>query len=146
MKSMNEVFLLGHVGRDPEVTRTASGKARASFSLATRYAVRGEDGWEERTDWHKVVVFDWQAQRVEAHLRKGDPLVVRGRMSSHRYTDPGGQKRTSWSVVARDLRFLTSRREGSLGPPVTEAPAVGAALPPPSLTPGSSRSGSGVPF
>ncbi len=144
MKSMNEVFLLGHVGRDPEITRTASGKARATFSLATRYAVRADDGWDERTDWHKVVVFDWQAKRVEERLHKGDPLVVRGRMSSHRYTDPDGQKRTSWSVVARELRFLKTRSETDPGDRSTEPAPVGGALPPPQLE--RPQPDNGVPF
>ncbi len=144
MKSMNEVFLLGHVGRDPEVSKTRSGKDRATFSLATSYSIRADDGWDERTDWHKVVVFDWLAKRVEERLRKGDPVMVRGRMSSHKWTDDNGQARVSWSVVAREVSFLRSRRDGEhrdLG----MGPAPGSVAMPPQA-PGEVQPDDDIPF
>ncbi len=111
MKSMNEVFLLGRLGQDPEQSRTAGGKERTTFSLATSYSIRRDDGWDERTDWHRVVAFDWLATKAFDRLRKGDPVVVRGRMSSNKWTDESGKNRVSWSVVARDLSFVAPRRD-----------------------------------
>jgi single-strand DNA-binding protein len=117
MKSINQVILLGHLGQDPEHSQTNSGKELTRFSLATSYSVRVNDDWEERTDWHRVVVFDRLARIASDRLRKGDPIAVTGRISCRKWTDERGQSRTSWSIVARDLSFLRARRDGDSAPP-----------------------------
>ncbi len=132
MKSVNQVILLGRLGQDPEQSRTKTGKERTAFSLATSHSVRVDDGWNERTDWHKVVAFDWLARSASQHLRKGDPVVVVGRLSSHKWTDDQGNPRTSWNVVARELSFPAQSKSREQRTPENEAlPSGPAALPGP---------------
>lgn len=135
MKTVNQVFLLGRLGQDPEHSTTRQGKEQVKFSLATSYSVRVDDGWEERTDWHKVVAFDWQAKAASDRLRKGDPVAVVGRMRSYKYTDEDGKPRVVWSVVARDLSFMAPRREVDRPPAGSYPPTRSVALPPPDLEP-----------
>jgi single-strand DNA-binding protein len=144
MKSINQVFLLGRLGQDPEQSRTASGKDITKFSLATNFNVRVDDGWEPRTEWHKVVAFDWQAKHAAERLTKGDPVCVQGRLSCNKWTDDKGQKRVTWSVIARELTFLSPRRDDAprdlgMGPT-----PPGGALPPP--RPADTQADADIPF
>lgn len=88
-RSVNKIILVGHVGRDPEVRETQSGKKVAHFSLATnRWSTAGgEEG--ERTDWHRVTLWNKQAQFAEEYIRTGDRVYLEGRLEYDAYERDG---------------------------------------------------------
>jgi single-strand DNA-binding protein len=99
---MNRVILIGHVGRDPEIRNTQSGDTIANFSLATSesWNDRASGERKERTEWHRVVVFNSVlAGVVEKYVRKGSHLLVEGTLQTRKWTDQQGIERYSTEVV-----------------------------------------------
>lgn len=108
MSSLNKVFLMGRIGQDPELKYTEAGTAICNVSLATNdYA--GKDK-PEVTTWHRVVFFSKTAELVKEHFKKGDALMVEGRISIRGYETKEGEKRTSYEVVGERLHFLPTNR------------------------------------
>ena len=90
MLNMNRVTLLGHAGRDPEIRNLQNGGKAASFTLATTEKWKGKDGKPaEATEWHRVAVYGPTVEAVEKMLRKGDAVLVEGRISGHRAMEAG---------------------------------------------------------
>lgn len=88
MLNLNRVTLLGHVGRDPEFHSNASGDRAARFSMATTERWKDRDGEpQERTEWHRIVVFGGTVDVVERLVRKGTAVLVEGRLTVREYTD-----------------------------------------------------------
>lgn len=79
-RSINKVILVGNVGRDPEVQITSGGAKVAHLSLATSRRVPRDSGFDERTEWHRLTLWDRLARLAEEYVRKGDRLYVEGRM------------------------------------------------------------------
>ena len=125
--SLNEVRLIGNLGKDPEVRRTEQGGLVAQVSVATRQF----RGGEELTEWHQVVLFDRLAELAEQFLRKGASIFVGGRLQTRRWTDGDGVERWTTEVVADTLQFLGSvKREGAQGQAeAEEARAAGGPVP-----------------
>jgi len=109
--AVNKVILLGNLGKDPEVRYTQTGKAVTSFSIATSERA-GRDG-NERTEWHNIVAWDKLAELCGRLVRKGNKVYVEGRLQTREYTDRDGNKRWSTEVVAREMVFLTTDRDGA---------------------------------
>jgi single-strand DNA-binding protein len=98
---VNNVELIGNLGRDPEIRHTASGKKIATLSIATseswKHSQSGE--WRERTEWHRVVVFsEGLASIAEKHLEKGMKIRVEGKLRTRKWEDQSGQDRYSTEV------------------------------------------------
>lgn len=106
-RSVNKIILVGNVGRDPDVTTTASGKKVAHLSLATSRRVPRADGYEERTEWHRLTLWDANAQLAEEYVRKGDRLYIEGRMEYDSFEMNGVTIPTA-EVVVRELVMLGS--------------------------------------
>ena len=124
--SVNRVFLLGNLGRDPEVRYTQGGTTVANLRIATtERRPDGTGGWQDQTEWHSVVVFGKQADNVKKFLTKGRQVFVEGSLRTRQWQDQQGQKRYSTEVVAQNVQMLGSRAEG--GPPREDA---GATVPP----------------
>lgn len=101
-RSVNKVFLLGNVGKDPEIRTTQAGKRIANLSLATSEVWKDKRTGEqkEQTEWHKVVVFsDGLAGIIEQYTRKGSKLHVEGKLVTRKWQDQAGQDRYSTEVV-----------------------------------------------
>jgi single-strand DNA-binding protein len=79
-RSINKVILVGNAGRDPDVHTTAGGTRVAHVSLATSRRLQREGGLEERTEWHRLTLWDRLAQLADEYVRKGDRLYVEGRI------------------------------------------------------------------
>ena len=78
MASVNKAILIGNLGKDPELRYTPSGQAVASFPLATTERYKDKDGnWQERTDWHNIVVWGRQGETTKEYLSKGCPIPRR---------------------------------------------------------------------
>jgi single-strand DNA-binding protein len=106
-RSVNKLILVGNVGRDPEIQATPGGHKVAHFSLATSRRVPRDNGFEERTDWHRLTVWDRLAELVDEYVRKGDRLYVEGRMAYDSYERNGVTIPTA-EVVVRELVMLGS--------------------------------------
>ena len=107
--ALNKVFLIGNVGKDPEVHYFDSNSRKASFTLATTdRAYRRQDGSEvpERTEWHNIVVWRGLAEVVEKYVKKGSKLFIEGKITSRSYEDKSGQKRYVTEILAENLELL----------------------------------------
>jgi single-strand DNA-binding protein len=121
--SINKVILVGNVGRDPEIRSMQDGTRVANFTLATTDSWRDRNTGEkrERTEWHRVVIFnDALADVVEKYVKKGKRLYVEGALQTRKWTDNSGQERTTTEIVLQKFRgelvLLDGRGEGAGGP------------------------------
>lgn len=110
-RSLNRVELIGNLGRDPEVKHTPSGTPVAKLSIATGYRVKNKtnDQWEERTEWHTVVLWQRLAEVAGEYLKKGSKVYVSGRLSTRSWEDKEKAiTRYSTEVIGEDLLMLTT--------------------------------------
>lgn len=120
MAGINKVILIGNLGKDPELRHTPQGQAVANFSLATSENWTDKSGQkQERTEWHKVVVWGKPAELAAKYLSKGRKAYIEGRLQTRAWDDKEGQKRYTTEVVASTIQFLdsaASRGEHAAGP------------------------------
>ncbi len=116
MASLNKVFLIGNLGADPEVRYTASSSAVANFRIATTEVWNDREGnRQERTEWHRIVVWGKQAEHCGSYLRKGRSVHVEGRIQTREWEDREGQRRYTTEIVADRVTFLGGRGEDGGG-------------------------------
>ena len=121
--SVNKVILIGRLGRDPETRYTSSGQAVCNFSMATDESFKDRSGErQKRTEWHKIVVWAKLGEICQKYLKKGSQIYLEGRIQSRQWDDKDGNKRTSFEIVASEMRML-DKREG--GPATGGAPEGG---------------------
>ena len=125
MAAVNKVILIGNLGRDPEVRYMPSGDAMVNISLATTENWRDKNGEkQEKTEWHRVVMFGKVAEIAGEYLKKGSPAYFEGRLQTRKWTDKEGQDRYTTEIVADRMQMLGSRSGGSArAMPDDEAPA-----------------------
>jgi single-strand DNA-binding protein len=151
--SVNKVILVGNLGKDPEVRTTQDGSKIVNLTLATseNWTDRNSGERKERTEWHRVVIFNDRIGDVaERYLRKGRKVYIEGALQTRKWTDQGGQERYTTEVVIGRFRgelvLIDSQRgeEGAMADgggggyqraPAQQRPAAG----------GGSRSGGGAP-
>ncbi len=109
---LNKIFLMGRLTRDPELRRTASGTAVTSFSLAVDRDFKSQNG-EKETDFIDIVAWRSTAEFVSKYFSKGRMAVVEGRLQIRDWTDRDGGKRRSAEVIADNVYFGDSRRDGA---------------------------------
>ena len=110
---LNHIVLMGRLTRDPELRRTGSGIAVASFRLAVDRDFGPKDGAERETDFIDIVAWRSTAEFVSRFFTKGRMAVVSGRLQMRNWTDKEGNKRTSAEVVADNVYFGDSKRDGA---------------------------------
>jgi single-strand DNA-binding protein len=109
MASVNKVILVGNLGADPEVRYTPSGRAVATFNIATKEQWTGKDGEKtERTEWHKIVAWARLGEICGEYLRKGSQVYVEGRLQTRSWEDKEGNKRYTTEIVAQNMQMLGS--------------------------------------
>jgi len=109
MAGVNKVILIGHLGRDPELTYTPSGLAVARFSLATSERRKTAEGeWADHTEWHRIVVFGKTAENAGQYLTKGRQIYVEGRLQTRNWEKEGVQHYTT-EVIGNNIQFLGKR-------------------------------------
>src|SRR5215475_9710750 len=120
--SVNKVILIGNLGKDPEIRRTQDGRPIASLSVATSETWRDRATGErkEKTEWHRVVIFnEGLAKVVEQYLKKGAKVYIEGQLQTRKYTDQSGVEKYSTEVVLQNfnsnLTMLDGRGGGSAG-------------------------------
>ena len=105
--SVNKVILVGRLGQDPEVRKTPSGAAVANFSVATNESWVDKSGQkQEKTEWHRVVVWGKRAELCQQYLSKGRQVYLEGRLQTRSWDDKDGQKKYSTEVQVQNLQFL----------------------------------------
>lgn len=113
MASLNKVQVIGNLGDDPEVRYTGSGQAVGTLRIATNERWTDKDGQsQERTEWHRVVVWGKQAEQCKEFLSKGRQIYAEGRLQTREWTDREGHKRYTTEIVAQRVLFLGGRGEG----------------------------------
>jgi single-strand DNA-binding protein len=117
--SVNKVILVGNLGRDPEIRRMASGEPVVNLSIATSESWRDKQSGErkERTEWHRVVIFNENLAKVaEQYLKKGSKVYIEGQLQTRKYTDQAGAEKYTTEVVLQrfrgELALLDSRGSG----------------------------------
>lgn len=109
---LNHIVIMGRLARDPELRRTQAGVPVASFRLAVDRDFRDKNTGERATDWIDVVAWRQTGEFVSRYFTKGRMAVVEGRLQIREWTDKEGNRRTSAEVVADNVYFGDSRREG----------------------------------
>jgi single-strand DNA-binding protein len=117
--SVNKVILVGNLGADPEIKRLNSGDPVVNLSVATSESWRDKSSGErrERTEWHRVVIFNENLAKVaESYLKKGAKVYIEGQLQTRKWTDQNGQDKYTTEIVLQrfrgDLQMLDSRGEG----------------------------------
>ena len=141
--SVNKVILIGNLGRDPEVRTLNSGDRVANFTLATSETWRDRASGErrERTEWHRVVIFNDNLVKVaESYLRKGSKVYLEGALQTRKFTDASGAERQATEVVLQKFRgeltmldgrgdAVGARPEGDAGGGFASGPRAAASAP-----------------
>ncbi len=112
-RGLNKVMIIGHLGRDPEMRYTPSGRPVTTFSVATTRTWHSADGERhEDTEWFNVVAWGSLAEICNQYLRKGQQVYVEGRLQTRRWDDDEGRKHFATELVAREMIMLGEAREG----------------------------------
>jgi single-strand DNA-binding protein len=107
-KGVNKVFLLGNVGKDPEIRSTAGGMTIASFTLATADRQKDAQGnWQDKTEWHNLVAFQRTAEVIRDYVKKGTQLFIEGKIQTRSWDDKeSGAKRYKTEILVNELSLL----------------------------------------
>ena len=118
---LNHITIMGRLTRDPEMRSTQSGVSVASFTLAVDRDFSGRDGGEKQTDFIDCTAWRHTAEFVSKYFSKGRMAVVSGRLQIDNYTDNDGNKRKSAKVIADNIYFGDSKKDGATGSQSDEA-------------------------
>ena len=113
---VNKVIILGNVGADPELRYTPAGAAVTNFNIATNESWTDNNSErQERTEWHRIVVWGRLAEICNQYLRKGSKVYVEGRLQTRSWEGQDGQKRYTTEIVAREMQMLDGRGDAEGG-------------------------------
>src|SRR5262245_13447353 len=113
---VNKVILIGNLGADPELRYTPGGQAVADIRLATNESWTDKNGQkQERTEWHRVVMWGRPAEICKQYLTKGSRLYIEGRLQTRSWDDKDGNKKYMNEIVANDFMFLGGKGGGAGG-------------------------------
>ena len=122
MASLNKVFLIGNLTRDPELRYIPSGSAVTSFTVAANRVYKTQTGEKkEEVSFVRVVVWGRMAEVCNDYLKKGRPVFVEGRLQSRSWDGPDGQKRSALEVIATNVQFLNAGTGAGRGQETAEA-------------------------
>ena len=107
---INKVIIVGNLGQDPEIKYTAGGAAVTTLSIATSDSWKDKDSGmdQERTEWHRVVLWRRLAEIAGEYLKKGSKVYIEGQLQTRKW-EQEGQTRYTTEIIARDMQFLDSR-------------------------------------
>ncbi len=129
MAGVNKVILVGNLGNDPEIMTLESGIKMARLSVATNEVYRDKDGErQEKTEWHRVVLWRNKAELAEKYLSKGRQVYVEGRLRTRQYQDKEGNQRYTTEILGDVINFLGGREGGEQqtkqqSPPPSDSPS-----------------------
>lgn len=110
-RGINKVILVGNLGNDPEVRYSNNGAAIANISIATSESWKDKNTGEQqdRTEWHRVVMFNRLGEIAGEYLRKGSQVYIEGKLQTRKWQDQSGQDRYTTEIVANEMQMLGSR-------------------------------------
>jgi single-strand DNA-binding protein len=116
-RGINKVILVGNLGADPETRYMPSGTAVTNLSVATSESWKDKQTGEqnERTEWHKVVMFDRLAEIAAEYLRKGSQVYIEGKLQTRKWQDRDGNDRWTTEIRANEMQMLGGRGGGGMG-------------------------------
>ena len=114
-KGVNKAFLLGHVGKNPEIRSTTGGTLVAASSLATADRQKDQQGnWQDKTEWHNIIAFGRTAEIVRDYVKKGTQLLVEGKIQTRSWNDrESGQRKYRTEILVAQLTLLGGRPDES---------------------------------
>lgn len=115
-RGVNKVILIGNLGRDPEIRYTPNGLAVANVTLATSESWKDKQTGEnvERTEWHRIVMYQRLAEIAGEYLRKGAKIFIEGRLQTRKWQDKtSGQDRYTTEIIADNMQMLDSKGSGT---------------------------------
>jgi single-strand DNA-binding protein len=113
-KGLNKVTLIGHLGKDPEMSYTPNGTALCKFSLATNDGYKGDDGnWVERTEWHNIQVWRKLAEICSQYLKKGSKIYMEGKIQTETY-EKDGKKNYFTKIIMNEMVMLDKKEGGAV--------------------------------
>jgi len=128
--SVNKVILIGRLGQNPELRYTPAGAAVANFSLATNEKWTDKAGnKQEKTEWHRIVVWNKTAELCNQYLQKGREVYIEGRLQTRQWDDKDGQKKYTTEIVADSVQFLSGNAGAGAGAAASAAASASAAAP-----------------
>jgi single-strand DNA-binding protein len=111
-RGINKVIIVGNLGDDPQVRYMPNGNAVANISVATSESWKDQQGQQqERTEWHRIVIFGKLAEIAGEYLRKGSQVYLEGKLQTRKWTDQSGVERYTTEIVADNMQML-GRKEG----------------------------------
>jgi len=125
-RGVNKVILVGNLGADPEVRYMPSGGAVTSISIATseQWTDKSSGQKQERTEWHRVTLFNRLGEIAGEYLRKGSQVYIEGSIRTDKYQDKNtGEDRYSTQIIANNMQLLGSRADGGDSSGYNQAPA-----------------------
>ena len=116
-RGINKVIIVGNLGNDPEVRYANNGNAIANLSLATSETWKDKNTGEnqEKTEWHRVVMFGRLGEIAGEYLKKGSQIYIEGKLQTRKWQDQQGQDRYSTEIVANEMQMLGGRGEMGAG-------------------------------
>ena len=109
-KGVNKVIIVGNLGRDPEVRYMPNGNAVANITVATSESWKDQQGqMQERTEWHRIVLYRRLAEIAGEYLRKGSKVYLEGRLQTREWQDQQGQKRYTTEIIANEMQMLDGK-------------------------------------
>ncbi len=114
-RGINKVILIGNLGADPEIRYLPSGNAVANISLATSSSWKDKQTGEQqdRTEWHRIVLFNRLAEIAGEYLRKGSKIYIEGSLKTRKWQDKSGQDRYTTEIVGNEMTMLDGRSGGT---------------------------------
>lgn len=114
-RGVNKVILVGNLGNDPEVRYSGQGAAIANLSIATSESWKDKNTGEqqERTEWHRVVMFNRLGEIAGEYLRKGSKVYIEGKLQTRKWQDQSGADRYTTEIVANEMQMLDRKQDGS---------------------------------
>lgn len=116
-RGVNKVILVGNLGQDPEVRYTANGAAVANITVATseQWTDKQSGQKQEKTEWHRVVMFGRLGEIAGEYLRKGSQVYLEGKLQTRKWQDQNGQDRYTTEIVANEMQMLGGRGGAGAG-------------------------------
>jgi len=125
-RGINKVILVGNLGQDPDTRSTQGGSIVTQLSIATGEAWKDNNGQlQERTEWHRIVVWGRLAEIARDYLRKGSKVYLEGRLQTRKWQDKEGRDQYTTEIVASELQMLDRKPNEGPAPAPSPAPASG---------------------
>ena len=129
-RGINKVIIVGNLGQDPETRYMPSGSAVTNFTVATNESWKDKQTGEQkdRTEWHRVAMFNRLAEIAAEYLRKGSQVYIEGKLRTRKWQDRDGNDRWTTEIIADEMQMLGGRGGGGAAPASSEP---GQSSPPP---------------